>query len=156
MGTVEQGTTKPYPPYLEPRDRPTERHVEIGRQAETSWYQVSYVFVWNDYIFLILTLLSSLPSSPNNHPLSSSCLIMKQKVIAWSCLALTFLCSLRACHLYWSSTRDLRSADLGWRPFRHSKVDMPQRSMDDDGGNYLGDQPNGLFYFTQVKKKEEG
>ncbi|SAM03891.1 hypothetical protein [Absidia glauca] len=75
---------------------------------------------------------------------------MKQKIIAWACLVLTFFCSLRACHLYWSSTRELRSAELGWRPFRHSKMDLPQRSMDDDGDSYLGDQPTGLFYFTQI------
>ncbi|KAI8342116.1 Metallo-dependent phosphatase-like protein [Chlamydoabsidia padenii] len=79
---------------------------------------------------------------------------MKQRIIAWTCLVLTFLCSLRACHLYWSSTRELRSTKLGgWHPFRHNKMDseqrMPLSRMDNSSGT-LNDQPDGLFYFTQI------
>ncbi|ORZ20778.1 Metallo-dependent phosphatase-like protein [Absidia repens] len=106
---------------------------------------------------------------------------MKQQVaIAWTCLAITFLCSLRACQLYWSSTREFRSAEGFPWPFRHNNnnnnnnfTDLELRqyhpaSIDSSlslsaqepavttnnnisqRSHILGDRPDGLFYFTQI------
>ncbi|ORZ06608.1 Metallo-dependent phosphatase-like protein [Absidia repens] len=81
---------------------------------------------------------------------------MKQVVVAWLCVILTLFCSLRACHLYWSSTWELRSAGPSW-PFRHNKIapELEQRQQTHsinhhDQLNILGDQPDGLFYFAQI------
>lgn len=106
---------------------------------------------------------------------------MKQIVVAWSCLLLTFLCSLRACHLYWSSTVDFRSTEglhrFPWS-LRHNrnKTELEQRralsslaateaaqqqsilALDNDyhpsQHHRLDDRPDGLFYFTQVNEND--
>lgn len=69
-------------------------------------------------------------------------------------LVLTLLCSLRACQLYWSSTRELRSTDgHSWSPLKKKKP-FSETTTDrlKNDSIILGTEPNNIFYFLHVNK----
>ncbi|KAI9305937.1 Metallo-dependent phosphatase-like protein [Cunninghamella echinulata] len=83
---------------------------------------------------------------------------MKPKVIARLCFIITILCSLRACQLYWSSTKELRSTRGSLWPFSHKKdtdseLKVRQSTIQQNISqqiHILDDKLDGLFYFTQI------
>lgn len=78
------------------------------------------------------------------------------KFSPWLWLLIVFLCSIRACYLYWSSTRELRGMDssITWPSlFRQHRIDKQlstsSLSMSNDT-TVIGSSPSNMFYFTQV------
>ncbi|KAI8093008.1 Metallo-dependent phosphatase-like protein [Halteromyces radiatus] len=84
---------------------------------------------------------------------------MKSKIVGWTCLVITFLCSLRACHLYWSSTKEFRSVQGPLWPFRYNKINKTDFEQSFslsttqsfiNQSHIMDDKPDNLFYFTQI------
>ncbi|KAI8064190.1 Metallo-dependent phosphatase-like protein [Gongronella butleri] len=81
---------------------------------------------------------------------------MKPTLWQWLLGLVTLICSLRACHLYWQSTRELRatSPSSSWWPVFHPQKKNPPLSprtlANDDDPIILTDSPDRLFYFVQI------
>lgn len=81
------------------------------------------------------------------------------KYSPWLWLLFVLLCSIRACYLYWSSTRELRGMDssIPWpssfRQHHHhteKHQQLPTSSLSMSNDTVIGSSPSNMFYFTQV------
>ncbi|KAI9266707.1 Metallo-dependent phosphatase-like protein [Phascolomyces articulosus] len=72
---------------------------------------------------------------------------------SWTWLFLVFICSLRACYLYWQSTAELRATGSGFVPWhRFHQPASPQLSpfSSENDTTIIDSTPSNLFYFTQI------
>ncbi|KAI8139188.1 Metallo-dependent phosphatase-like protein [Fennellomyces sp. T-0311] len=70
----------------------------------------------------------------------------------WAWLLLVFVCSLRACYLYWQSTADLRAARSGfpWHRLQQPQTPVLSPRSSHNDSTVIDATPSNLFYFTQI------